>query len=86
MCCYCDIKTDAEIGRDIADLVVPDEVFSCDRGWTEAARVWATCGHGDDDVEYWIGLCRRRAKILASLAIASMHSQRRHGDHRIGRH
>jgi hypothetical protein len=86
MCCYCDNRTDAEIGRDIAAVAVPDEVFCCDRGWAETARVWGGYSHADDDVEDWIGLCRRRAKVLASLAIASMHSRQQHDNRRIGRH
>ena len=84
MCCYCNGKSDAEIVRDIADLAVPDDVFQCNHGWAEAARVWAQYGHvGDDDVEDWIDLCCRRAKVLARLATASMdprardHAERR---------
>lgn len=85
MCCYCDGKADAEIVKDITDLSVPDDVFQCNHGWAEAARVWAQYGHvgGDEDAEDWIDLCCRRAKVLAQLAIASMHPPVR-ADHGTG--
>jgi len=86
MCCYCDRKSDAEIARDIAALIVPDDVFSCDRGWAEAARVWAMSRHAEraQDVDDWVGLCRRRAVTLATFAVASIRGRSR-PDYRIGR-
>ena len=87
MCCYCDRKSDTEIARDIAALIVPDDVFSCDRGWAKAARIWAASRHveRDEDVEDWVGMCRRRAIALAGFAIASMRGRTRRADYRIGR-
>jgi hypothetical protein len=83
MCCYCDRKTDAEIARDIAALIVPDDVYGCDRGWAKAARIWAASRRveRDEDVEDWVGMCRRRAIALAGFAIG----RTRRGDHRVGR-